>query len=86
MGPVRKMPVMFAVTVTGSYSCSTQRAAMVPAHEGKSWIFFGIIADNLDRVLDSSGTADIKVHPALFAEGFFNILGYFFGKQDFFFM
>ncbi len=47
---------------------------MIAAHKGKHQVFPGDIAHDFQRVLDSLGTSDVKMHAPFYSEALFAVL------------
>ena len=66
--PVTKMAVAAPVAIARGDRCGSQSPPVVAAHEREARVLVGIIARELDGVLDRRGPADVKVNPSLLPE------------------
>ncbi len=71
---IAEVSVAPSVAIAGSDGGSAQRAAVIPALEGKHQVFAGVIAHDLQRIFNSLRTAHVEVDAAFDAETLFAIL------------
>src|SRR5512135_1575890 len=76
LGAIAEMTVAPSVTVTGCNRRSAQRPAMIAAFKSEHQAFAaGVVAHQLERVLDGLGTSDVEMGPTFQAELALGVLG-----------
>ena len=69
------MSVATPVAIAGSDGGSAQRASVITALEGKHQVFAGVIAHQLQRILNGLRATHVEVYAAFYAKALFAVLG-----------
>ena len=68
VGAVREMSETAAITIARRDGGRGERSSVIPAHESKNETFSGRIANDLQRIFDRLGAANVELHATLDAK------------------